>query len=78
MRKIDVQCIRHTAKVGATSIESLEWALRNAVLNDAASLVHIHYKPSEQTATATLYIADIDEELEDTLNIRQYNKEVDI
>lgn len=78
MRKIDVQCIRHTAKVGLSSIENLEWALRHAVLKDVASLIRIHYKPSDQTATATLYIADIDEELAYTLNIRQYNKEEDI
>ena len=78
MRKIDVQCIRHTAKVGLSSIENLEWALRHAVLKDVVPLIHIHYKPQDQTATATLYIADVDEELADTLNIRQYNKEEDI
>ena len=78
MSKIDVQCIRYTSRVGLSSIEALEWELRRQVLKDVASLIRIHYKPQELTATATLYVADINEELASTLNIRQYNKEEDI
>lgn len=78
MRKIDVQCIRYTTRVGLSSIEAMEYELRRQVLKDVASLIRIHYKPQELTATATLYVADIDDNATDMLNIRQYNKEEDI
>ena len=76
--QVHIRRIRYTGPVGLSSIEGLEWALRNAVLKDVASLIHIQYDPQNLTATATLYVADVDDNSAGSIgiiNIEQYNKE---
>lgn len=74
-KRVHLKRIHYVAPMYRSSVETLEWSLKQAVLRDVASLIRIHYNPQNNTATATLYIADVDDEEAMTLNVTQYNKD---
>lgn len=74
-KRVHLNRIHYLAPMYRSSVETLEWSLKQAVLRDVASLIRIHYNPQNQTATATLYVADVDEEEAKELNATQYNKD---
>ena len=74
-KRVHLNRIHYLAPMHRSSVETLEWSLKQAVLRDVASLIRIHYNPQNQTAEATLYIAGVDEEEAKELNVTQYNKD---
>ena len=74
-KRVHLNRIHYLAPMYRSSVETLEWSLKQAILRDVASLIRIHYNPHNQTAEATLYIADVDDEEAMTLNVTQYNKD---
>lgn len=74
-KRVHLKRIHYLAPMYRSPVETLEWSLKQAVLRDVASLIRIHYNPHNQTAEATLCIADVDEEEAKTLNVTQYNKD---
>ena len=74
-KRVHLKRVHYIAPMYLSPVETLEWSLKQAVLRDVESLIRIHYNPKNQTAEATLYIADVDEEEAKTLNVTQYNKD---
>ena len=74
-KRVHLKRVHYIAPMYLSPVEALEWSLKQAVLREVESLIRIHYNPKNQTAEATLYIADVDEEEAKTLNVTQYNKD---
>ena len=50
--------IKRVASIGPLPLDKTEFCLRDAVLAEAAPFIKIEYKPSNQTATATLLLVE--------------------
>ncbi len=61
-QNVKLKEIKKTAKIGSLSIEQTESCLRDAVLMEAAQCIRIEHKPSNLTATATLLIAEVEDD----------------
>ena len=52
--------IKRVASVGLFPLEQTKFCLRNSVLDEVSSFVKIEYKQSNQTVTATLLLAEVE------------------
>lgn len=68
-QNIKLKEINKTAMIGPLPLDQTEFCLRDAVLAEVAQFIKIEHKPSNQTATATLLIAEIEK-----CNIRSVRK----
>lgn len=53
--------INKVASIGSLPLEQTEFCLRQAVLAEVAPFIKIEHKPSNQTVTATLLLAAVEE-----------------
>lgn len=60
-QNIKLKEINKTATIGPLSLDQTEFCLRDAVLAEVVPFIKIEHKPSNQTVTATLLIAEIEE-----------------
>lgn len=60
-RNVKLKEIKRVASIGPLPLDQTEFCLRDAVLAEVAPLIKIENKPSNQTATATLLIAEVEE-----------------
>lgn len=60
-QNIKLKEINKTATIGPLPLDQTEFCLRDAVLAEVAPFIKIEHKPSNQTVTATLLIAEIEE-----------------
>ena len=61
-QNVKLKEIKRVASVGLFPLEQTKFCLRNSVLDEVSSFVKIEYKPSNQTVTATLLLAEKEEE----------------
>lgn len=59
-RNVKLKEIKRVASIGPLSLEQTEFCLRDEVLAEVAPLIRVELKPSNQTATATLLIAEVE------------------
>lgn len=59
-RNVELKEIQKVAPIGPLPLDQTEFCLRDAVLMEAAPFVKIEHKPSNQTITATLLLAEIE------------------
>ena len=62
-QNVKLKEIKRVASVGLFPLEQTKFCLRNSVLDEVSSFVKIEYKPSNQTVTATLLLAEKEEEI---------------
>lgn len=60
-QNVKLKEINKVASIAPLPLEQTEFCLRQAVLAEVAPFIKIEHKPSNQTATATLLIAEIEE-----------------
>ena len=60
-QNIKIKEIKRFAAIGPLPLDKTEFCLRDAVLAEAAPFVKIEYKPNNQTVTATLLLAEIED-----------------
>lgn len=53
--------IKKVAPIGPLPLEQTEFCLRDAVLAEVAPFIRVEHKPSNQTATATLLLAEVED-----------------
>lgn len=53
--------IKKVASIGPLPLDQTEFCLRDAVLMEATPFIKIEHKPSNQTVTATLLLAEVEE-----------------
>lgn len=58
-QNVKLKEIKKAAPIGPLPLDQAEFCLRDAVLMEAAPFVKIEHKPSNQTITATLLLAEI-------------------
>lgn len=61
-QNVKIKEIRRVASVGALPLEQIDLCLRDAVLEEAASFIKIEHKLRDLTATATLLLAEIEDD----------------
>ena len=59
-QNVKLKEIKRVASVGLFPLEQTKFCLRNSVLDEVSSFVKIEYKPSNQTVTATLLLAEVE------------------
>lgn len=57
-QNVKIKEIKRFAAIGPLPLDKTEFCLRDAVLAEAAPLIKIEHKPSNQTVTATLLLAE--------------------
>ena len=60
-QNVKIKEIKRVAMIGPLPLDKTEFCLRDAVLMEAAPFVKIEHKPSNQTVTATLLLAEVEE-----------------
>lgn len=60
-QNVKLKEIKKAASIGLLPLDQTEFCLRDAVLMEAAPFVKIEHKPSNQTITATLLLAEVEE-----------------
>lgn len=60
-RNIKLKEIKKLARIGPLPLDQTEFCLRDAVVAEVAPFIKTEHKPSNQTVTATLLIAKIEE-----------------
>ena len=60
-QNVKLKEIKKFAAIGPLPLDQTEYCLRDAVLMEAAPFVKIEHKPSNQTVTATLLLAEVEE-----------------
>ena len=60
-QNVKLKEIKRFAAIGPLPLDKTEFCLRDAVLAEAAPFVKIEHKPSNQTVTATLLLAEVEE-----------------
>ena len=60
-QNVKLKEIKKFAAIGPLPLDKTEFCLRDAVLAEAAPFVKIEHKPSNQTVTATLLLAEVEE-----------------
>ena len=53
--------IKRVASIGPLPLDQTEYCLRDAVLAEVSPFIKTEYKPSNQTVTATLLLAEVEE-----------------
>lgn len=61
VQNVKLKEIKRVASIGPLPLDQTEFCLRDAVLMEAAPFVKIEHKPSNQTVTATLLLAEREE-----------------
>lgn len=61
-QNIKLKEIKKVSSIGLLSIEQTERYLRDAVLMEAAQCIKIEHKPNDLTTTATLLIAEVEDD----------------
>lgn len=61
VQNVKLKEIKRVASVGLLPLDQTEYCLRNAVLAEVSPLIKIEHKPSNQTVTATLLLAEIED-----------------
>ena len=61
-QNVKLKEIKRVASVDLFPLEQTKFCLRNSVLDEVSSFVKIEYKPSNRTVTATLLLAEKEEE----------------
>ena len=57
-QNVKLKEIKRVASVGLLPLDQTEYCLRNAVLAEVSPFIKTEYKPSNQTVTATLLLAE--------------------
>ena len=57
-QNVKLKEIKRVASVGLLPLDQTEYCLRNAVLAEVSPFIKIEHKPSNQTVTATLLLAE--------------------
>lgn len=57
-QNVKLKEIKRIAAIGPLPLEKIEFCLRDAVLAEVAPFIKIEHKPSNQTVTATLLLAE--------------------
>ena len=60
-RNVELKEIKRVASVGLLPLDQTEYCLRDAVLAEVSPFIKTEYKPSNQTVTATLLLAEVEE-----------------
>lgn len=60
-RNVKLKEIKRVASIGPLPLEQTEFYLRDAVLAEVMPFIKIEHKPSNQTVTATLLLAEIED-----------------
>lgn len=60
-RNVKLKEIKRVAAIGPLPLDQTEFCLRNAVLAEVTPFIKIEHKPSNQTVTATLLLAEVEE-----------------
>lgn len=61
-QNVKLKEIKRVALVGPLPLDKTEFCLRDAVLSEVSLFIKTEYKPSNQTVTATLLLAEKEEE----------------
>ena len=60
-RNVKLKEIKRVASVGLLPLDQTEYCLRDAVLAEVSPFIKTEYKPSNQTVTATLLLAEVED-----------------
>ena len=60
-RNVELKEIKRVASVGLLPLDQTEYCLRDAVLAEVSPFIKTEYKPSNQTVTATLLLAEVED-----------------
>lgn len=60
-RNVKLKEIKRVAAIGLLPLDQTEFCLHNAVLAEVTPFIKIEHKPSNQTVTATLLLAEVEE-----------------
>lgn len=60
-QNVKLKEIKKVATIGLLPLEQTEFCLRDAVLAEVSPFIKTEYKPSNQTVTATLLLAEVEE-----------------
>ena len=60
-QNVKLKEIKRVASVGLLPLDQTEYCLRDAVLAEVSPFIKTEYKPSNQTVTATLLLAEVEE-----------------
>ena len=60
-RNVKLKEIKKVASVGLLPLDQTEYCLRDAVLAEVSPFIKTEYKPSNQTVTATLLLAEVED-----------------
>ena len=60
-QNVKIKEIKRVASVGLLPLDQTEYCLRDAVLAEVSPFIKTEYKPSNQTVTATLLLAEVED-----------------
>lgn len=60
-QNVKLREIRRTASIGPLPLDQTEFCLRNTILAEVSPFIRIKHQPSNQTVTATLLVAVVEE-----------------
>lgn len=60
-QNVKLREIKRVASIGPLPLDQTECCLRNAILEEVSPFIRIEHRPSNQTVTATLLVATIEE-----------------
>ena len=60
-QNVKLKEIKKVASIGLLPLDQTEFCLRDAVLAEVAPFIKIEHKPSNQTVTATLLLAEVED-----------------
>lgn len=60
-QNVKLKEIKRVASIGSLPLDQIEFCLRNAILAEVSPFIRIKHQPSNQTVTATLLVAVVEE-----------------
>lgn len=60
-QNVKLKEIKRSASIGPLPLDQTEFCLRNAILEEVSPFIRIKHQPSNQTVTATLLLATVEE-----------------
>lgn len=60
-QNVKLKEIKRSASIGLLPLDQTEFCLRNAILEEVSPFIRIKHQPSNQTVTATLLVAVVEE-----------------
>ena len=60
-QNVKLKEIKKVASIGQLPLDQTEFCLRNAILEEVSPFIRIEHRPSNQTVTATLLLATVEE-----------------